>query len=103
VEHGIAKHDVGDSIRKGHLLDEPDLKVLRWQSGGERGRELTHVVNGLWIGIERKHLTAFAKQVDEIPPIAASGVEHDHAGGNVPAQDLIEDVNIDLAELFLNG
>jgi hypothetical protein len=41
--------------------------------------------------------------VDEVSSVTASGVEHAHAGTDVPAQYLVEDVDINLPELFLNG
>ena len=40
--------------------------------------------------------------MDEVAAVTASGVKHAHAGLDVPAQDLIEYVDVDLAELFLN-
>jgi hypothetical protein len=64
---------------------------------------LAYVIDGLGIGVEREDLAAFAEQMDKITAVAASGVEHAHRSGNVSAQDLIEDVNINLSELFLNG
>ena len=52
--------------------------------------------------VDREDLATFAQQVNEVAPVSASGVKHAHAGLNVAAQDLIEDVDIDLAELLLN-
>jgi hypothetical protein len=59
------------------------------------------MLNTLSIGIHRKHLAAFAKQMNQVSPVSASGVEHTRILADISAQDLIEDVNIDLAELFL--
>jgi hypothetical protein len=39
----------------------------------------------------------------EVSSIAAPGIEDTHAGRDVSAEDLVEDVNINLAELFLNA
>jgi len=90
-------------IRKWHVLNLADLEVAGRQSGGERGGELTHVIDCIGIRVERKNLAALAEQMDEIASVAAAGIEHAHAGGDVSAQDLVEDVNINLSELFLNG
>jgi hypothetical protein len=38
----------------------------------------------------------------EIPAVSASGVQHGHIGGNVPAQNLIENINVDLPKLLLH-
>src|SRR5450631_2520933 len=103
VEHRIADDHVRKPIWKRHLIDLPDLEVLRRQSRVERSRKAAHVVDGLGVGIEREDLAALAKQMDQIASVAASGIEHPQAGGDVSAQDLIENINIDLPELFLNG
>jgi hypothetical protein len=42
-----------------------------------------------------------AQQVDQVPPVTASGIEHSHARCNIPAQNLVEDIDIDLPELLL--
>jgi hypothetical protein len=39
----------------------------------------------------------------EVSAITAPGIEDTHAGSYVSAQDLIKDVDIDLAELFLDA
>jgi len=39
--------------------------------------------------------------MDEIATVAAAGVQDAHGGGDVAAQELIEDVDVDLAELLL--
>jgi hypothetical protein len=39
--------------------------------------------------------------MNKISAVAASGVEHPHARRNVSAQNLVENINIDLSELFL--
>jgi len=54
------------------------------------------------IRIHREHLAPFAQKVNQVPPIPAPRVEHPHPRRNVPAQNLIEYVNINLPELFLN-
>src|ERR1035438_8137697 len=55
------------------------------------------------VGIQRKYLEAFSKQMHQISPVAASCVKDAHAGWNVPPQNLIEDIDINLPELLLNG
>ena len=60
------------------------------------------MVNRRGVRIHREHLAAFAKQVNEVSAVSAPGVEYAHALVDISAQDLIEHVDIDLAELFLN-
>jgi hypothetical protein len=64
---------------------------------------LADVLDGFGILVERKYLAPFAQQVDEVAAVAASSVKHAHSRRNVTAQDLIEDVDIDLSELLLNA
>jgi hypothetical protein len=61
------------------------------------------VLNCLGVRVHGKYFAAFAKQVNQISAISAPGVEHALALRDIPAQDLIEDVNIDLAELVLKS
>jgi hypothetical protein len=57
----------------------------------------------LGIFIDCEDLAAGAEEMNEVAAVAASGVEDGHAGFDVAAQDLIEEVNVDLAELLLKG
>jgi hypothetical protein len=61
------------------------------------------VLHSLGRLVERKNLAALTQQMNQIPAVAAAGVENRHAGHNVTPQNLIEDVDIDLPELFLNS
>ena len=61
------------------------------------------MVDGGGIGVEGEDFGVFAEQVDEVAPVATAGVEDAHAGGDVAAQDLVEDVDVDVAELVLEG
>ena len=57
--------------------------------------------DALGVRVQRKDLAALAQQVHQVSAIAAAGVEHPHLRGDIPAQNLVEDVDVDLAELFL--
>ncbi len=61
------------------------------------------MLNSRGIRVHCEDLAALAKQVNKIPAVSAPGVEHAHTLVDVSAEDLIEHVNIDLAELFLYG
>jgi hypothetical protein len=102
MENRITNHDVGEPGREGHRFNEANSEILRGQTGAERCRELAHVLNSLGVRVDCKHFATFTEQVNEVPAISATGVEHTHASIDISAEDLIEDVNIDLAELFLN-
>src|ERR1035441_6226030 len=61
------------------------------------------MLNALGIGVQCKHFAAFAHQVDQVASVAAPGVEYAHGGRDIAPQDLVEDININLPELFLNA
>src|SRR5580658_3651129 len=103
MQHRIADHHIREPVRESHLFDQRNLEVLRWKSGIERSRKPADMVNAPRIRVHCEDFAALARQVNEVPSVAASGVEHAHARGDVSAQNLIEDVNIDLAELLLDG
>ncbi len=63
---------------------------------------MAHMLNSLDFSIHGIHFAALAQQINEISPITASGIEHAHARRDIPAKYLIENVDIDLPELFLN-
>ncbi len=60
------------------------------------------MLNTVGIRIECKNFTPFAQQMDKVPSVSAAGVEYTHARGDVSSQNLIEYVNINLAELLPN-
>jgi hypothetical protein len=103
MDNRIANHDIGKLAWERHFLDEAHSEIVRRQLGSERCCELTNVLNSRGIRVDCKHLAAFAKQVHQVSAISAPGVEHAHTLVDISAQDLIEYVNIDLAELFLDG
>jgi hypothetical protein len=53
------------------------------------------------IPIERKYFGAFAQQMNKVSSVSAPGVEYPHACANASSENLIEYVNIDMAELIL--
>jgi len=59
------------------------------------------MLDSLGVQVDSEDRTAFAEQVDQVTPVAASRLENTHACAEIAAQDLVEDVDVDLAELFL--
>lgn len=51
--------------------------------------------------IDCEDLAPFAHQVDQVPAVTATGIEHPHARCDVSTQNLVEDININLPELLL--
>src|ERR1039458_1621609 len=101
VKHRVADHRICKPVWKRHLLNEPDLEVLRWQSGHKRSRKLANMFNSVGILIRCKYFAPLAQQMNQISPVSTAGVEDAHTCGEVSSQNLIEYVNINLPELFL--
>src|ERR1700679_4214250 len=103
VKHRTAHHHIGHSVGKRHLLDRPNLKISLRQSRLKRRRQLAYMPNAFGICIHSKYLTPLTQQIDKISPIAASRIKHPHTRRDIPSQNLIEHVDIDLPELLLNA
>jgi hypothetical protein len=60
------------------------------------------MLHRIGIRVQREYLAPLAQQMHQVSPIAASSVENAHIRCNVPTQNLIEYVDINLPKLFLN-
>ena len=49
--------------------------------------------------VDAEDVVAVPEEVDEIAPAAAAGIDDTHAGRDSSTQELIEEVDVDLAEL----
>jgi hypothetical protein len=103
VQHGVAKDDIRKIIRERHLLDPADLEVFRRQTGFKRSRKLPHMVDSGRVLVDGKDFASLPQKVHEVPSIAAAGVQNSHLAGDRSPQNLVENVNIDQAELLLNA
>jgi hypothetical protein len=103
VEDGAADDQVEGVVGVGDGFDGFDAEVFRGEMRGERGDESAGLRDGGGTLIGSEDLVAFAEEVDEIAAGSASGVEDSHAGHDVAAKDLVEEVDVDRAELLLEG
>jgi hypothetical protein len=60
------------------------------------------MLNAGRISVQRENLAPFAQQMHQVSSVPASRVEHAHTRRDVPAQNLVEHIDIDLPELLLN-
>jgi len=61
------------------------------------------MLHSVGVRVENRYLASRTQQVDEIASIAAASIEDAHFGGDVSTEDLIEDVDVDLSKLLLDG
>ena len=101
VQDGAAEHDVGEPIGERHLLDGLDTEVGLGKRRREPPGDGTHRRERAGIGVDAEDLEAVPEEVDEVAAAAAAGVEDAHARRDASAEQLIEDVDVDLAELGL--
>jgi len=99
VEDGAEEDYVELGVGEGHGFDGFVAEV----GGGEVGGELAGGGDGGGVGIGGVDLVVFAEEVDEIAAVAAAGVEDVHSGSDSAAEDLIEEVDVDGAELVVEG
>src|SRR5580692_11182303 len=60
------------------------------------------MLDALRVRVQRIHFATFPQQIHQVAPIPTPGVEHLHPRRDISAQNLVEHINIDLPELFLN-
>ncbi len=101
VEDCAAEDDVEGRVGEGHALDGFDAEVFCGQGWGERCGESPGLLDGCRVLVDGEDVVAFAEKIDEVATGAAAGIEDSHAGGNVAAEELVEEVDVDGAELLL--
>src|ERR1019366_8472497 len=76
-------------------------KVVRGKRRCQSRRQAARVLDRARVGVHAENLVSLLEQINQVAAETASGVEDAHARRDAPAQDLVEQVNIDLAELLL--
>jgi Family of unknown function (DUF6855) len=102
MENSAADYDVGDGVGERHLFDGFDAKVFGWGTGRDAGSKLAHGGNGAWIRIDAENF-AMTEQVYQVAALPTPRVEDAHARSNASAQDLIEEIDVNRAELVDKG
>jgi hypothetical protein len=101
VEDSAQEDDVHEGLREGVGFDSFDAEVLCGKGGREGCGDPADVVDRRGIGVDAINLITLAEQVDEVAAGAAADIEDAHAGRDAGAEELIEEVDVDGAELFL--
>jgi hypothetical protein len=96
VEHGAAENHVGEMVREGHMFQRLRAKVVWRQGCGETARGC----DGLRVRIRAEDFVSRGEKVMKVSAETAARIEDSHAGRNAATQELIEQVDIDVAELL---
>ena len=59
-----------------------------------------YVANAFRAFVDTPEIESLAHHVDEIAPVPAAGVEDSHSGREPALEKLIEEIDVDFAELF---
>jgi hypothetical protein len=59
--------------------------------------------NGARFRIRPKDLVALAQKIDQVPSETAAGIENYHSWRNPAAEKLVEEMDVDVAELLVEG
>lgn len=101
VQHCAADHYVRPAVVKRYLLHRlnPEVRLRK-----RRRKLLRHRANTFHrprIRVRRENFITFAQEVDQVPTRPAPGVHDPHSGQDVSLQDLVKEINVDLAKLLL--
>ena len=73
------------------------MEDVRRQGRGQ----LAHFGDRHGVPVDGADVEAVLQQIDEIAAAAAAGVQYPHAANDAAAQELVEQVDVDCAELIL--
>ena len=102
MEHGTADHRVGRLVRPWERLDGGLLNLFRGQRRIQRLRQLPHRANSGSIVIHGAHIETVTQKEQQIASASTAGVEDTPAPIEPAAKQLIEEVDVYLAELALD-
>lgn len=68
--------------------------------GADIRSQLANAINGSRVRVDSKYFAPHAHQVHEVAAASAAGIEHAHVRPDVAAHDLIEEIDVDVAELL---
>ena len=101
VEDAVAVDEVEEGVGEGHGLEWFDAEVVGGECGRKGGGEGAGLLDGCGVLVDGEDVAAFAEKIDEVAAGAAAGVEDAHAGDDVAAEEMVEEIDVDEAELFL--
>jgi hypothetical protein len=97
VQHRAADYYIGDTVFERHLFERLGAEILRWQPRGEAA----DLGDGARVGIGAENFVTLPKEIYQIAAGAAARVKDLHSRAYAAFEKLVEEVDIDRAELFL--
>jgi hypothetical protein len=101
VKDAIAVDEVEEGVGEGQVFEWFDAEVVCGKSGRKGSGEGAALRDGCGVPVDGEDVVAFAEKIDEVAAGAATGVENAHAGNDVAAKEMVEEIDVDEAELLL--
>jgi hypothetical protein len=76
-------------------------KIRRREGRGELASDAAHFIHVLRIGVGGINFVPLTEQVEEISAGTTSGVQDPHSGQDATFEKLVEKIDVDRTELFL--
>jgi hypothetical protein len=81
------------------MIEGGDGEVAGWNIRSDASRRPSHDLNGRRVLIDAVAVEPALQQIDQISSVAAAGVEDTRPRVEASAQQLIEEIDVDVAEL----
>jgi hypothetical protein len=101
VEDGVAEDDVGEPGGEGDPLCWLHAKVVLGEVRRQLGGEAMNGLDGSGIRVYCEDFATGLKDIDEVAARPAPDIKDPHAPSNAPAEELVEQVDVDVSELRL--
>src|ERR1700676_2385127 len=96
VKHRAGHHHVCKGVWKRRRFYGFHPEIV----GRKAGRKPARVLHRLRIGVHSKDLVTLFEKIDQITAGTTSRIEDSHAGQDAAPQELVKEVDVDLAELL---
>ena len=101
MEDGATVDEVEEGVGEGNGFEWFDAEVAGGECGGKGGSEGAGLLDGCGVLIDSEDVVALAKKIDKVAAGATAGVQDAHAGDNVAAEEMVKEIDVNEAELFL--
>jgi len=86
---------------EGHLFDGLHAEIVCGTSRREGCGEAARALNRVRVGVHAEYLIPLPEKIDQVAPRSAARIEQPHPRPDTTSEKLIEQVDVDLAELLL--
>lgn len=83
------------------MFESFGAKVFGGESWRQRCGEAAYLFDGVWIGVRGKDFVPLLQKINQVAAGTAARIEDAHAARDAAPQELVKEVDVDLAELPL--